>query len=208
MPLRLDRRALLPALGDVLTRGVALLWFGWFLVAHIQGFRVTGKLSLALFAAAEGLIVLLFVLRRPPRQVQWHPVDVLAAFAGTGAALLFRPSDHPGLPGGEALIVIGLLAQLGSTASLGRSFGILPANRGVQTRGFYQFIRHPIYASYVILHSGYLLNNPTSANLGVAALSLTFQLIRIRREERVLFRDPEYERYAAQVRFRLLPGVY
>jgi hypothetical protein len=42
----------------------------------------------------------------------------------------------------------GLLV-LAATLRLGRSFGIVATNRGIQTGGLYRIVRHPIYAAYV-----------------------------------------------------------
>ena len=48
---------------------------------------------------------------------------------------------------GLVLVVVGKMA-------LGRSFGIVPANRGVVVRGPYTLVRHPIYTGYLITHVG------------------------------------------------------
>ena len=45
--------------------------------------------------------------------------------------------------------------------TLGRSFGLMPANRGVVSSGIYRFVRHPIYAGYLITHVAFLAAHPT-----------------------------------------------
>jgi protein-S-isoprenylcysteine O-methyltransferase Ste14 len=50
--------------------------------------------------------------------------------------------------------------------SLGRSFGLAPANRGVVSTT-YRFARHPIYLGYLITHLGFLVANPTGWNFAV-----------------------------------------
>jgi protein-S-isoprenylcysteine O-methyltransferase Ste14 len=72
----------------------------------------------------------------------------------------------------------------------------------------YRFVRHPMYASYLLLFSGYLLGNTTTWNLAVYVFSVCFMLLRILREERHLSADPEYRQYASRVRYRLVPYFY
>ena len=46
---------------------------------------------------------------------------------------------------------VGLLFVIAGKITLGRSFGIVPANRGV-VAGPYTLVRHPIYAGYLLSH--------------------------------------------------------
>jgi protein-S-isoprenylcysteine O-methyltransferase Ste14 len=123
--------------------------------------------------------------------------------------LLARPTDG-GLPHGacEAVQLVGLLIALASLGTLGRSFGIVAANRGVKTVGPYRFVRHPAYLGYLISYIGYVAENPSVPNLALLFLSTVFQLVRIREEEQLLSRDAEYESYRRSVRYRLVPLVY
>ena len=54
---------------------------------------------------------------------------------------------------GLALVIVGKMA-------LGRSFGLVPANRGVVVRGPYTLVRHPIYTGYLITHVAFLIGAP------------------------------------------------
>ena len=67
--------------------------------------------------------------------------------------------DH--LPASGSIVVV--LGKL----SLGRSFGLAPANRGVVCRGLYQRLRHPIYLGYLITHVGFVIANPGRLELHV-----------------------------------------
>jgi protein-S-isoprenylcysteine O-methyltransferase Ste14 len=95
-----------------------------------------------------------------------------------------------------------------SLGTLGRSFGIVAANRGVKTRGPYRFVRHPAYVGYFISYLGYVAENPSAVNVGLLCLSTAFQLVRIREEEQLLSGDASYQSYRATVRYRLIPRVY
>ena len=48
--------------------------------------------------------------------------------------------------------------------SLGRSFGLMPANRGIVSTGLYRVVRHPIYLGYLITHVGFFAADPTTWN--------------------------------------------
>ncbi len=88
--------------------------------------------------------------------------------------------------------------------SLGRSFGIVAANRGVRTTGFYRFVRHPLYGSYLVGYLGFLLGNLSIWNVSLIVLTVLCQYARARAEERVLLQDPAYQAYAQQVRYRFI----
>ena len=64
---------------------------------------------------------------------------------------------------------------------LGRSFGLLPAQRGLVTAGPYRIVRHPIYFGYLIGHIGFLLVNFSWRNAAVLALLYVAQVVRIQR---------------------------
>jgi len=102
----------------------------------------------------------------------------------------------------------GVLVAFLSLATLGRSFGIVAANRGVKTRGPYRFVRHPAYTGYLICYLGYAAENPRPLNFVLLFVSTSFQLIRISEEERVLESSREYRSYREAVRYRLVPSVY
>ena len=155
------------------------------------------------------LAAVFFIARSAPTAVSWKPVDVLTSFVGTFAPSLFS------LENGKAAHPLGLLLQLLGTGlaaacmlSLGRSIGILPANRGVRTKGVYSLVRHPLYASYQIANAGYLINHPGAYNFIVAALCLLSQVARIFAEERLLGSDPAYREYRKQVVWKMIPFVF
>jgi protein-S-isoprenylcysteine O-methyltransferase Ste14 len=104
-------------------------------------------------------------------------------------------------------MIAGLLINLWSKLALCRSFGVVAANRGVKTSGPYAFVRHPMYAGYLLVQIGFLMSNPTLWNATVYSVALVLQILRMRAEERILVQDPAYLKYAGEVRFRLLPGV-
>jgi protein-S-isoprenylcysteine O-methyltransferase Ste14 len=92
--------------------------------------------------------------------------------------------------------------------SLNRSFALVAAKRSIKTRGMYRFIRHPLYASYLVMFSGYLLANTTTANLVVYLITMACLFARILREEKHLALDSGYRQYMLEVRYRVFPGIF
>ena len=85
---------------------------------------------------------------------------------------------------------------------------MVAADRGLKMRGPYALVRHPVYLSYLVGQTGYLLQNPSAWNLGVMLIATACQLGRIRAEERLLRADPAYAAYTMRVRYRLVPYLY
>ena len=83
-----------------------------------------------------------------------------------------------------------------------------PARPGVKTRGPYAVVRHPIYASYLLIQSGYLLQSVSVRNVLVLALASGCNIGRALAEERLLARSAAYRAYRQKVRWRLIPGLW
>lgn len=188
----------------------ALMAFAWiyFAVAHISAFKTSGNWTYLIFCATETLTALMFVVRSDPMSVSPDPLDWALAVGGTFGPLLFLPSGNALLPQAALLIALGAIGHLGGMLSLNRSFGLVPALRVVKTHGLYRIVRHPLYASYLLVFIGYVLTNASLRNLAVFVVSTLLLLARIQREERHLALDSEYRAYMARVKFRVLPFVF
>jgi protein-S-isoprenylcysteine O-methyltransferase Ste14 len=174
-------------------------------------FLETGRLTGLLLLASESLVVVLTVLRRPTTTVDRSVrARVLTAFSMTGP-LAVRPGQVAALAP-EILTVfasgVGLLVVIAGKLALGRSFGLMPANRGIVSTGLYRLVRHPIYLGYLITHVGFVAANPTAWNVVTLAAADLALLCRAVCEERTLQRDPAYQAYQQVVRWRVLPGVF
>ena len=182
-----------------------------FAIAHITNWHRTGRPTGLAFAAQELVLVGFFVIRRRPLDVSRRPADWVAAMFGAYATLLLRPHGHEVLGLGDLWLGVQLVAAIGSIACifrLGRSFGIVAANRGVCGHGPYRFVRHPMYAFYLLGQISYLLGALSLFNVGILVVAIGSQLLRIAAEERVLCGDETYRAYSRQVRYRLVPGLY
>ncbi|MGH9550333.1 MAG: methyltransferase family protein [Terriglobales bacterium] len=105
-------------------------------------------------------------------------------------------------------MLLGVYVQISAKVILGRSFGLIAANRGIKIAGPYRIVRHPIYAGYIITHVGFLLGFPSLWNVGLYSTQLLVQVARLLREEHLLKRDSSYRAYAANVRYRLFPMIF
>jgi protein-S-isoprenylcysteine O-methyltransferase Ste14 len=191
------------------TVGLILLCvlFAW---ANFNSWRTTGRPTGLGATVLEAWMATLFLVRRQPLAVSGSALAWVAAPLGTFGMLLARPGGSGGLSHSvaEPLQLVGVAVALVSLGALGRSFGLVAANRGIRIGGPYRLVRHPVYFGYLFSNVGYVLENPRPLNLGVFAVALLGQLLRIREEELVLARDDAYRRYMTRVRSRLIPYLF
>lgn len=191
------------------TNLVLALLYGAFLAVHFRAYLHAARTSLILAAGMETLFTVFFVLRRGASTVSRSPFAWSSTVAGTFLPVLLRPVEGAqDFLAAQVVQTMGAALSVYGIASLNRSLGLLPANRGIQTGGAYRWVRHPLYASYTLANIGYLASNPSTANACVCVAAFSAQLVRIRQEERLLMQDPVYAEYASEARWRLLPFVY
>jgi protein-S-isoprenylcysteine O-methyltransferase Ste14 len=106
------------------------------------------------------------------------------------------------------LQLLGVAIVVASLLTLGRSFGFAAADRGVVIRGPYAVVRHPMYASYLLLQSGYLLQSLSIRNGVVLLFGSLCNAGRALAEERLLASNRVYGAYRRRVRWRMIPGVW
>ncbi len=186
------------------------VFYGLFTWRNGAAFLERPRISLALVVVMEGFLAVIAVARAPADRTSLSPYAWLTAFGGTLTPLLLAPvAGAQDLVAGQALQVLGATLGVVGVLSLSRSFGMLPAHRAcVRTRGLYRWVRHPLYASYLLLQLGYVLNNPGLANVSIVTLAMAFQLLRLLNEERFLSSYPEYARYKLETPWRLFPYVF
>jgi protein-S-isoprenylcysteine O-methyltransferase Ste14 len=195
---------------SILSRAIPASYFAVACVAFWNHFLRTGKWTSLFWMVSEGVVVFLLVFRRPSLSVSRRSWDWFAGIAGSFLILLVRPTGGGAVAdaAGFALQLAGTGFQLYGKVVLGRSFGIVAANRGVVSSGPYRLVRHPIYLGYLVTHAGFLLSNPSLRNVAIYAAAYVFQFARIYAEERILSEDGEYRDYLRSVRYRLIPGLY
>lgn len=169
------------------------------------------RITLLLLVATESINVVLVLAARRTDKRDWQPLSVVPTVCATFYFLLL--TTEPGialLPQWLASIVqcAGLAWQIYAKVSLGRSFGLLPADRGLVTTGAYRWVRHPIYLGYFIAHVAFLLANFGVHNLLVFAALYLLQLLRLLREEKLLAENRAYRDYCRRVPYRVVPHVF
>jgi protein-S-isoprenylcysteine O-methyltransferase Ste14 len=173
-------------------------------------FLKTGHLTGLLLLVSELLVVVLTVVRRPAVAMDRSIAARVVTTASIMSVPFIRPNGIPVLPDAvtAGISAAGLLVIIVGKMTLGRSFGLIPANRGIVCRGVYRVVRHPIYAGYLVTHVGFVLAHPTSWNLALLVIGDVALLLRALREEQTLSLDAEYADYLTRVRWRVAPWVF
>lgn len=171
----------------------------------------TGRLTGLLLLASEALVVVLTVFRRAPAFVDRSMrARALTGMSLLGPLLMIPSNLAPLAP--EAVTVglsaAGLSVVIAGKVSLGRSFGLMPANRGIVCTGLYRLVRHPIYMGYLITHVAFLAANPSAWNIAAIVIADIALMVRAVCEETTLARDAAYREYQTRVRWRVVPGVF
>jgi protein-S-isoprenylcysteine O-methyltransferase Ste14 len=149
------------------------------------------------------LLSMIYLLRQPA-----DTYDRTGLWLGLIAALLpsmnALPDALPPFATFIGLVSYGLI--LWSLCTLGSSFGIAPADRGLVVQGPYRFVRHPMYLGELILRFVLVVASPQPFWSALFALALVaVQVARILREEKAI---RGYRLYAGWIRWRLVPGVW
>jgi protein-S-isoprenylcysteine O-methyltransferase Ste14/uncharacterized membrane protein (UPF0127 family) len=189
---------------------IGLLW-GVFVWSSYLHWQQSGKLLSLGLVFVNTLLVFLFLTRRQSTDMSHRAPDWIVALSTVGCSMLLRASPVSNTTvttASVAVQLIGVIAILCSLLCLGRSFGIVPANRGVKSGGLYRLVRHPLYASEILFYFAFLLGNGSSHNVILVILIFTGQMYRSASEEQLLGKERSYREYMRLVPYRLLPGIY
>jgi len=204
------KRLLVVVAANLANPVLALMWAVFAASTWFTWIRTHSVVALLLFAV-NTLFAVLFVIRRHSVAVTENPKDwmITAATILLSFSLRVEPVDNALLAAAsQALQGMGVVIILFSLAALGRSFGLIPANRGIKTRYMYRLVRHPLYAGEIVFYLGFLLGNHRIFNAVVFAAIVIGLSLRAAAEERLLGKDTSYAEYLRRVRFRFFPGVY
>lgn len=198
-------------IGDLASKAVIATLFTLLAVRIAADYLATGRLTGLLLLASEGLVVVFTVFRRAAADVdRSRRARMLTALSMIGPPLV-RPSTVPAFAPETVTVlvsIVGLLVVVVGKLTLGRSFGLVAANRGVVSAGVYRFVRHPIYLGYLITHAAFLAANPSPWNIALLGLADAALLRRAMCEELTLAHDDAYTAYLQRVHWRIVPGVF
>ena len=204
---RLRRRRI----ADLAARAAVVTLFAMLSMNLLQDFLRTGHVTGMLLLASESLVVILTVARRRAAVVDSSAKAATVTMVSVAGPWMLRTADVTAFASDHMTSLIsatGLLIVVTAKIALGRSFGLVPANRGVVVRGPYGFVRHPIYLGYLISHIAFFLAQPTVWNSAVILVADGTLIARALMEERVLSRDTAYASYCRRVSWHLVPGVF
>jgi len=211
IPFRAAPRARTIDVGELASKILIVTLFSFMAIRIAQDAAKTGHVTGILLLVSEALVVALTIVRRAAGAVDRSLRARLLTIIATFGPPLVRPDSLAGVmsePVTIAISAIGLIVVVSGKLSLGRSFGLAPANRGVVSSGVYRLVRHPIYLGYLITHLGFLLANPASWNILMLAGADIALMLRAKCEERTLSADEAYRTYMQRVRWRVLPGIF
>jgi len=198
-------------LADVAARAAIVVLFSLMAVRFGADFLATGRVTGLLLLVSEMLVVVLTVMRRSAAAVDRSVrARLLTVLSMLGPPLLQPAQVSAILPQSVtvAASIVGLAVVIAGKMTLGRSFGLMPANRGVVSSGIYRVVRHPIYLGYLITHVAFLLATPSAWNIAALFAADAALLLRAVCEEQTLSRDSQYRAYQQLVRWRVCPGLF
>jgi protein-S-isoprenylcysteine O-methyltransferase Ste14 len=151
----------------------------------------------------------------PGRGGGWVVAQALLLAAVVVAGLVGPAWDRAVLwlavPAGAVLVAAGVALAAAGMRGLGPSLSPFPRPRGdgsLVAHGVYGRVRHPIYGGLMLAATGWALLTASIAALVLAAVLVSFLVLKARREEDLLGRRfPEYAEYRRRVRRRFLPGI-
>ena len=208
---RVASRLEVEQLADLAARAVVIVLFSMMAIRFGADFLSTGRVTGLLLLVSEALVVVLTVLRRSAAIVDRSMRARLLTVISMLGPLLLQPAQVAALV--PQLLTVaasaaGLAIVIAGKLTLGRSFGLMPANRGVVSSGIYRIVRHPIYLGYLITHVAFLVATPSAWNIAALLAADAALLARAVCEEQTLSRDERYRAYQQTVRWRVCPGVF
>lgn len=194
---------------DIAEKVLALLFYAYFVQARGAFLLSTYRISSLLIVILETLAIFLLLFRTRAKDISFDPYDWAISFAGFLLPTLFRPT----LSGQDsifysALQFVGLFITITGILTLNKSFGLVPANRGLKMNDIYRLVRHPLYLGYLVCAAAYTIQNISYFNIAIFSGFALLQILRIISEERLLSNDALYQEYKKKTSWRMIPFIW
>ncbi len=189
--------------------GLSLVYWGiagfW---AHYDGMQTSPvRLCITLLNLAVGILIIL----REPIKANGSTASILISLPSfICGGLIFKLARPLPLWEGhlEVLFILGGTLTLSAFLFLGRSFAILPGRREIVSRGLFRLLRHPAYLGECLMMLACLLATASLWALISFAIFVPGIVFRIKAEEKILLESADYQAYAREVSWRLIPYVW
>jgi protein-S-isoprenylcysteine O-methyltransferase Ste14 len=132
-------------------------------------------------------------------------IAIIAFFSGIAFIGQSVTAQGAALVASRIIILTANIFGIMSLLNLGKSFGILIAFRKVKSNGLYSLVRHPMYATDILLRLGFVISHFNHLTAVLFVLSTSCYVYRAILEERFLIKQPEYKIYMDKVRYRFIP---
>ena len=189
---------------------IAFLWSQFVLLAISDWLVHSEPLNLGVIIH-NTLLLILFLTRRKSMDTSYRVLDWIVPIFVLTCVMMLRGKQTPIQilnVLSNSLQILGILGIIISLFSLGRSFGVIPANRSIQTAGAYKLVRHPLYTCEMVFYLGFLLGNFSPRNVILVIVIIAGQVWRSLSEEKLLSKDMTYCHFLNLVRYRFIPGVF
>src|SRR5580700_538831 len=144
-----ERAAILRNRLDFIERAVMALLFSGMLYRLLPHFATSGDIVDIGVLISDGASTFFVLTHRKTSTLSLSLPDWGLTAAATVLPTLVVPSStDPVLPLliRDVLLAHGFVLHIATKLTLRRSFGLVPANRGVKIGGPYRLLRHPMYA--------------------------------------------------------------
>lgn len=195
---------------NFISTAILLSLYLYFLINHVRAIQSDDISPVVfIFIVMETIVIILLLTRKKVTERTSDIKEISVAIGTTLLPLLLLPTTNVINENvGNALIIIGGLLAIGAYLSLNNSFGVTPALRSVKTKGLYKLVRHPMYLSYFFIYIGYLNLSFSTTNTMIFVVLAIGLVTRIIFEEALLIKEPAYQTYCKEVKYKLFPYIF
>src|SRR5690349_15679082 len=139
-----DLSAQIRWVADLAARAAIVVLFSMMAFRSASDFIATGRITGLFLLLSEALVVVLTVFRRSAIAIDRTMMARVLTGASMAGPPLLAPASVAALASETltvALSCLGLAIVIAGKIALGRSFALLPANRGIVSTGMYRIVR-------------------------------------------------------------------